>query len=44
MLIYLLLGGTLALPTLLKIAVVAAESGAMMAFYRRDLSEDARPG
>ncbi|MCA8879950.1 MAG: hypothetical protein KDA73_08345 [Rhodobacteraceae bacterium] len=42
--IYLLLGGTLALPTLLKIAVVAAESGAMMAFYRRDLSEDARPG
>lgn len=42
--LYLLLGGDLAAPTLLKIAVVAAISGAVIAFYRRDLSEDAGPG
>lgn len=42
--LYLLLGAELGLATVLKIAVVAAISGAVIGFYRRDFSEDAGPG
>lgn len=42
--LYLLMGGDLAVATLLKIAVVATISVAVIALYRRDFSEDAGPG
>lgn len=41
--VYRLLGGTLTAPTLAKIAVVAVLAAAILAFYRRDLAEDAGP-